>query len=381
MPSSPSLIFLPDISGFTDFVNQTELEHSQHIIAELLEILIDANDLDMTLAEIEGDALFYYKHQDLPSPEALFKQIRKMYILFHNHLKLYEKQRICNCGACSHAIDLTLKFIVHSGDFNFISIKNSHKPFGKDIILAHRLMKNNVPIDDYALISEDVYKAWGLGRDKQIDEELAPVLDTYTYKDAGKVDFSYVSLQPLQNYIADPPEILFEEQTENPLVVEADIDSPRQELFELITNFDYRLSYSKELDNLAYEEGKMNRVGTKHSCVLNGQFIEFETVKSDFGEGKWVYGEKTLEVPFMEDATNYFILEESEGGKTRVRFEAHLKPKNFLGKLISPLIKIKLKKSMKELLVNLEKVAQDNPVLKLKKSAGTENTDTILALG
>ncbi|MDW3646919.1 MAG: DUF2652 domain-containing protein [Bacteroidia bacterium] len=381
MPSSKSLIFLPDISGFTDFVNQTELEHSQHIIAELLEILIDANEIDMTLAEIEGDALFYYKHQDLPGPDALIKQIRKMFILFHNHLRLYEKRRICNCGSCSNAMNLTLKFIVHGGEFNFISVKDSQKPFGKDIILAHRLMKNNVPIDDYALISEEVYKAWGLDKGDAIDEELPPIIDSYTYKDAGKVDFSYLSLKPLKGYIADPPEILLEDQTDNPLVLETDIDSPRQEIFELISNFDYRLTYSKDLDKLEYDEGKMNRVGSKHSCILNGQFIEFETVKSDFGEGKWVYGEKTVEVPFMKDATNYFILEESEEGKTNVRFEAHLKPKNILGRLISPFIRSKLKKSMKELLINLKEVAKENPALKLKGSKGEENADTMLAVG
>jgi len=163
-------------------------------------------------------------------------------------------------------------------------------------------------------------------------------------------------------------------------VLETDIDSPRQELFELITNFDYRLTYSKDLDKLEYEEGKMNRVGTKHSCILNGQFIEFETVQSDFGEGKWVYGEKTVEVPFMKDATNYFILEESEEGKTNVRFEAHLKPKNFFGKLISPLIRSKLKKSMQELLINLKEVAKDNPALKLKGVSDEENTDAMIVV-
>ncbi len=33
-----ALYFMADISGFTNFVNTTEVEHSIHIIAELLEI-------------------------------------------------------------------------------------------------------------------------------------------------------------------------------------------------------------------------------------------------------------------------------------------------------------------------------------------------------
>ena len=60
-----SLLFLPDISGFTKFVQTTEVEHSQHVIAELLEILIGSNQIGLELAEIEGDALFFYKEKFL----------------------------------------------------------------------------------------------------------------------------------------------------------------------------------------------------------------------------------------------------------------------------------------------------------------------------
>lgn len=38
-----ALIFIPDISGFTNFVTKTEIQHSNHIITELIELLIDAN--------------------------------------------------------------------------------------------------------------------------------------------------------------------------------------------------------------------------------------------------------------------------------------------------------------------------------------------------
>jgi hypothetical protein len=38
------LIFIPDISGFTRFVNEVEIEHSRLIIQELLEILVDAQE-------------------------------------------------------------------------------------------------------------------------------------------------------------------------------------------------------------------------------------------------------------------------------------------------------------------------------------------------
>ena len=37
------LIFIPDISGFTRFVNEVEIDHSRHIIQELLEVIINSN--------------------------------------------------------------------------------------------------------------------------------------------------------------------------------------------------------------------------------------------------------------------------------------------------------------------------------------------------
>jgi len=58
-----SLLFLPDISGFTEFVQTTEVEHSQHVISELLEVLIEANTEQLQLAEIEGDALFFLQRE------------------------------------------------------------------------------------------------------------------------------------------------------------------------------------------------------------------------------------------------------------------------------------------------------------------------------
>jgi hypothetical protein len=53
------LLFIPDISGFTRFVNETEIGHSRLIIQELLEILINANEVGLEVSEIEGDAILY----------------------------------------------------------------------------------------------------------------------------------------------------------------------------------------------------------------------------------------------------------------------------------------------------------------------------------
>lgn len=53
-----AFLFIPDITGFTRFISDRDFEHGQHIMAELLEVLIEANDLNLTVNEVEGDAVF-----------------------------------------------------------------------------------------------------------------------------------------------------------------------------------------------------------------------------------------------------------------------------------------------------------------------------------
>ena len=59
-----AIILIADISGFTGFTGATEIDHAAHIIAELLEVMIDSNETGFTLAEIEGDAVLLYRKGD-----------------------------------------------------------------------------------------------------------------------------------------------------------------------------------------------------------------------------------------------------------------------------------------------------------------------------
>jgi hypothetical protein len=142
--SKSTLLYIPDISGFTDFVNTTEISHSRHIITELLELIINSDKIGMSVSEIEGDAVLFFK-EEVPSVSALIEQCQQTFINFHNHLRRYNTERICRCGACETAAQLSLKFIIHKGDVEKINIKDHHKLHGSDVIIAHKLLKN--PID------------------------------------------------------------------------------------------------------------------------------------------------------------------------------------------------------------------------------------------
>ena len=189
--SSKALLFMPDISGFTEFVNQTEVQHSGHIISELLEILLDANTLNLQLAEIEGDALFMFKTDSIPDFEELMTQVKQMFIAFHQHLLLYKHRRICNCGACSGAGQLTLKFVIHISPIDFIEVRGQRKPYGPEIVKLHRLLKNDVNSNEYVLFSEEAIQHLEI-------KDSSPFTSYETTYDFGTINYSAQTISHFQ---------------------------------------------------------------------------------------------------------------------------------------------------------------------------------------
>ena len=343
--ATKALLFIPDISGFTEFVHNTATNHSKHIISELLEVLLDAISINLELAEIEGDALFLYKLTDHINKEDLQSQINQMYLAFHTHLKRYEFERICHCGACSSAYNLTLKFVLHYGEIDFITVKDSKKPYGSHVIKAHRMLKNNIPIKEYALWSEDLV-AIGSDSENVLNE---------TY-DFGTINYTYTSLEHLKTNIPKVDPIPNDVPRSKLLSIETLIKSDTLDLYEVISNFDYRLLWVQGLDALEYEKNKVNRSGTKHQCLINNnQKINQTTVHREVEDHQLVYGESTNEIPFTKRVTIYYILEEKEPHETalQVQVYADFKP---LGILMKPLLVKNLKKNIKnniDELVNL----------------------------
>src|ERR1041384_5669469 len=147
------LLFIPDISGFTRFVTESEINHSRIIIQELLELLINANQIGLEVSEIEGDAVLFYKFGDAPGATEIYRQVEKMFTEFHRQLSAYDRFKYCQCKACISAIDLTLKIITHYGEFTGYNVRNFSKLIGKDVIVAHQLLKNDIDHHEYWLVT------------------------------------------------------------------------------------------------------------------------------------------------------------------------------------------------------------------------------------
>lgn len=267
--TQPTLIFIPDISGFTEFVNNTEIKHSQHIIEELLEILIDANEMGLEISEIEGDAILFYRQGIEPTAAELLAQVQRMYVQFHAHLKKYESHRICQCGACTNAHNLSLKFITHYGDIAKKHVKDFTKLFGKDVIIAHRLMKNTVRLTEYALFTHDLLNAcsaWG-GMKQVAWSDPVEGEDSY---DQVQVRYCYLSLKPLQTHVPEPrPEDYSAPGANTQMMqIEKVISAPMELVFDVVSDVAYRHHWIPGVKGSDQLKSKITQDGSTHRCIM-----------------------------------------------------------------------------------------------------------------
>lgn len=348
-----SLLFIPDISGFTRFVNATEVEHGRHIVAELLELIIASDGLGMTVSEVEGDAVFFYREGPLPDCDALLAQARRTFEAFHTHLKSYETRRICDCGACSTAHALSLKFVAHAGPIDLLDVRGFTKPYGTDVIVTHRLLKNDIDTAEYLLLTEALVGDGTVA----VPEWSELGRGTAELDDLGRVGYRYLSLASLKDRIPPPPEPPELERVARPIVAEGPIDREPTLLFELIANLDLRLQWNRGIDDLEYERERVNRVGTLHRCVIGGSPVAFETVTGDYGDGKRVYGERLLDSPFLRFLHIFYVVT-PEGSGSHLRIEAHLAPQHFPRGLLAVPFRFRLGRILPKTLERIRAVAE-----------------------
>ncbi|PRX54994.1 DUF2652 domain-containing protein [Flagellimonas meridianipacifica] len=357
-----SLLFIPDISGYTKFIQTTEIEHSQHVISELLEVLINANTQELKLAEIEGDALFFYKENDVPSQENLLAQIETMFTAFYSHLQRLEKYRICPCNACATAPNLQLKIIAHTGDLSHIEVHGTRKPFGEKVIEAHRLLKNSVESDNYTLISRSLaleiqlspYYSSKLFRFRQGSDNYDDKDLEYLY---ALIDREQLSLPPLD----EPLKTSFENAPNITSTRTFPIAAER--LLEYVSNYTYRPYWVKGVDRFEFNENEVTRVGTKHTCVIDGKDLNFSTVTIDTKDGELVYGEVTSDIPFLDELNQFFIITPISETESELRSEIYWNVNAPLKRIfVNLFVKPTLKKNTEEALDRLHKFTVEKPV-------------------
>ncbi len=308
------------------------------------------------MSEVEGDAVLFYS-QAVPTFNQLLGLARSMFINFHQHLKLYQKNRICECGACQTAGGLTLKIIAHVGPSDFISVKGKQKVYGQAVILAHRLLKNNIASSEYLLLS----KAYMELQVNPIPSSDFPWIElksgSIDYESIGTVDYVFTKLSPLHQEVPEP-EVQISATMPKPIEVDVHIEMSRDQVFEIIIDLNQRMEWNRFANSLEFDKQQINQVGTKHVCVFDSQTIEFESVKTDFGTDNLVYGEKIVDLPsFANDITIYFLVGHEKKG-SRVQLQVHYQLKSWARIIMNPLFRYKNKQINEKVLQHLKEYCE-----------------------
>src|SRR5215213_3436755 len=138
-------LVLADISGYTSFVAQTEIEHADMALSYLLETLVEKLSSLLVISKLEGDAVFaYVEESKLQEAKSLLELIDQTYLAFRDKALALYAGATCPCRACRALPTLDLKFMLHHGEFLIQQVASVRHLLGTDVNLIHRLAKNHV---------------------------------------------------------------------------------------------------------------------------------------------------------------------------------------------------------------------------------------------
>ena len=338
------LFFIPDISGYTKFVSETEISHSQHIIQGLLETLVDANSLGLTVSEFEGDAILFYRTGAPPPVDDFVKQARSMFIAFHTLLQKVEQSRVCQCGACAGASGLTLKIVAHAGPANAMRIKDHVKFIGKDIIVAHRLLKNSVPDREYLLLTRELAGPDG-------GTQAALFMDgADRYDEIGEVAYRYMTLGRYRSEVrVEPPKPFVLENPQLVLELQQAIGAPAPKVFAALTDLPGRMKWIEGVKRVEMGQDQSNFVGAHHVCVREGNDPELVTSSVKVTDRTM----ELWETDTRKMAACRYLLQETAGDATELTMQFYVRGNFFVKLMFRLFMQRKLKSGFEKSLANL----------------------------
>lgn len=340
------LFFIPDISGFTKFVAETEISHSQHIIKELLEALVDSNAIGLKVSEYEGDAVLFYRTGAPPALAEFVEQARRMFVGFHTRLKKNEFLRICQCGACAGASRLTLKIVAHFGPAAPMQVKDRVKFIGKDIIVAHRLLKNSVPEREYLLLTRDLLGALPAGADEA--QQFADGSDTYD--EIGPVAYRYLPLGRYRDEVkVEPPQPFRVENPFKVMEISRHIAAPAALVFQTLIDLPGRMNWMDGIKEVKLREEGPNHIGTVHRCVRDERDPDLVTSDVKITDATMEFWETDTK----KMVTCRYVLHKEAGKATDLMVEFFVRGNLLMKLMFKLLMEKKLRAGFERSLANL----------------------------
>lgn len=293
-------LVIADISGYTQFLTESELDHANGIVGDLLSAIIGAIQAPLTVSSIEGDAVFMYgQAPDDMSGQAIIESVELLYGAFAGALERMVVNTTCTCNACVNIRSLGLKIVMHCGEYATTTVAGITTLSGPDVIAVHRLLKNRIVedtgIQDYLMVTQQCVDDLG----------IAPLVaswtpHTETYDHVGEIGGYVSSLREaweserLRAEVLVPPDEAWD-------TLEMHAVAPPAIVWDHLMDPAKRTRWITVADDTAVEHRVEGRIGpgTEYHCahgdheigvftILDMRANDYCTIMSEFVDGSFL---------------------------------------------------------------------------------------------
>ena len=365
-------LVVADISGYTRFLADTELEHANGIIKDLFDAMVPEFNKSVTISKFMGDAIFaHVENIAYEKSQFMVDFSYRIYSAFADRKELININTDCECNACTHMNELDLKMFLHYGEYGVQDFNGNKELAGTDVNAIFRLMKNSVVettnIEAYLLITQNALNAM------EIDfNEAEPLANSETYEHIGELKFLVEDLnskwkqnkQVKKHYVNESDDLLMDEFSVE-LCVSPDI------AFLMYTKPEWRKQnlHADKIDIL--NSGKKTQgEGTELHCYHGKEVFKMQI--TDWNPGEYISIKHVLPFGVVLHQTNEFVRTKN-GCIMKIRFK-DVESTNLVSKLLIGKVRKQLKKEFPDafngLLAGMQefakKISTDNPSLYAK---------------
>ncbi len=282
-------LIIADITGYTAFLSESELEHAEESLRDLLQLMLEHTRPPLVVSRLEGDAVFSYAPDgSISQGQTLVELIENTYVDFRQARERMVINTSCTCNACRNIPNLDLKFFVHFGTYSFQELGSYIEMVGTDVNLIHRLTKNHVTektgLGAYALYTRAAVDALGIS---QLAEHMIP--NTESYEHIGSIEMVVQDLNAIWERDKDKHRIIvgIDDAWQK---VEMDLPLELPLAWDIITNPEYRkLLTGSDSQRIVDKPGGRVGLGATYRCahgdkiynylILDWQPPEYLTIK------------------------------------------------------------------------------------------------------
>src|SRR4029078_1124460 len=103
--AQPTCFLIADISGYTGYLSDVELDHAQDILADLIGAVVTSLRPQFRLAKLQGDAAFTFAMLETIDGSMLLDTLERCYFGFRRRRRDVRHATSCDVNACERSPD------------------------------------------------------------------------------------------------------------------------------------------------------------------------------------------------------------------------------------------------------------------------------------